>query len=564
MVWQLLLGVIPPQRSEWPAVLKGKREVYFQLRSEHIPGPLLAKLPCDESDSDDEAAPGSVESAGEAEESSSAVPLDPLSMPIVPKVFDWTTHSTAALAEEVTKDVRRTHQSYEFFRRSAAQSLANILYLYAKLNPGVGYVQGMNELVAPLLWAANRANSDAEAAEADCFHLFSALMMDVRDMYIRKLDSHVEGVHGVLGTFGTLLHRHEPQVAQHLSQQGIEPAFYAFRWLTALLAREFELPGTLRVWDTLFADPRRFSFLFFCCVAMVRLQRSALLAGDFVACLELLQNYPHTSIDAVLHEAQGIKAADTALAAGPRPAGPGLDPAAISDAMARVGTAMAHGLQKAAKGIKSAATLPAVSGPAARAASMHSGAGALPGTGDWGRASARSPSPAVGGGGGLLDAMAEAFRWGAGAQVPVAPRFRTAASPDRELTPHAIPGGRPSPELASQPPPAAQPKPRALPAPAPAPAKPSVTSAPIPKVDPHASTEAVCASGGLFGVSAQQTGPRGLFEEGDEEQPSTGAAPEAAAPKAAALSALLDDGGPGDMFGGDRPAPPSRGGGLFD
>jgi multisubunit Na+/H+ antiporter MnhB subunit len=30
--------------------------------------------------------------------------------------------------------------------------LARILFIYAKLNPGIGYVQGMNEVLAPIYY----------------------------------------------------------------------------------------------------------------------------------------------------------------------------------------------------------------------------------------------------------------------------------------------------------------------------------------------------------------------------------------------------------------------------
>ena len=38
------------------------------------------------------------------------------------------------------------------------------LFIFAKLNPGLAYVQGMNELYAPLLWAF-RTDPDKSAAE---------------------------------------------------------------------------------------------------------------------------------------------------------------------------------------------------------------------------------------------------------------------------------------------------------------------------------------------------------------------------------------------------------------
>ena len=68
------------------------------------------------------------------------------------------------------------------------ESIERILYLYGKLNPGVGYVQGMNEILAPLYYClANDEDLESQAhAEADSFYLFTAIMTDsVRDNFIR-------------------------------------------------------------------------------------------------------------------------------------------------------------------------------------------------------------------------------------------------------------------------------------------------------------------------------------------------------------------------------------------
>lgn len=45
--------------------------------------------------------------------------------------------------------------------------------------------------------------------------------------------------------------------------------FTFFRWLTLLLSQEFDLPDILRIWDSLFADPKRFDFLIYVCTAMI-------------------------------------------------------------------------------------------------------------------------------------------------------------------------------------------------------------------------------------------------------------------------------------------------------
>ncbi|PSN44544.1 hypothetical protein C0J52_18385 [Blattella germanica] len=115
-----------------------------------------------------------------------------------------------------------------------------ILFLYAKLNPGQGYVQGMNEIIGPIYYTF--------ACDPD---------LDWREV----------------------------------------------RWLTLLLSQEFPLPDVLRIWDSLFADGNRFEFLIHICCSMIILLRDQLIVGDFPNNVKLLQNFPSMDIQVVLTKA---------------------------------------------------------------------------------------------------------------------------------------------------------------------------------------------------------------------------------------------------------------------
>lgn len=62
-----------------------------------------------------------------------------------------------------------------------------ILFIYAKLNPGQGYVQGMNEIIGPIyyVFASDPREEWRAHAEADCFFCFTNLMSDIRDFFIK-------------------------------------------------------------------------------------------------------------------------------------------------------------------------------------------------------------------------------------------------------------------------------------------------------------------------------------------------------------------------------------------
>ena len=62
--------------------------------------------------------------------------------------------------------------------------LERILYIYAKNNKDVGYVQGMNAILAPIYYCYSLDNTcDKEFLEADSFWSFSFLMEDIKQIF---------------------------------------------------------------------------------------------------------------------------------------------------------------------------------------------------------------------------------------------------------------------------------------------------------------------------------------------------------------------------------------------
>lgn len=94
---------------------------------------------------------------------------------------------------------------------------------------------------------------------------------------------------------------------------GLTPDLYSFRWYMTLLTREFAIEATLRVWDALLADPKRFSFLHYVSCALIRSQRTVLLQLGFSGCLKTLQTLPHVDLDHVLALADQMRAHDRSL-----------------------------------------------------------------------------------------------------------------------------------------------------------------------------------------------------------------------------------------------------------
>jgi hypothetical protein len=222
---------------------------------------------------------------------------------------------SAKLLDEIRKDVVRTRTELRFYlepmeslgkRRYAA--IERILFVWSKYNRGVRYVQGMNEIVGTLYYVmAKDEQQDWNAhAEADCFWLFSILLGEMKDVFLPDMDDADTGIQGRIANMQKLLQRHDPEVKEHLEEIGIDASFYAIRWWTTLLSREFLLPDTIRLWDGLSASTHKDNFLRYACVTMVIFIRDELLRADFSTCLRLLQSYPPTHMEYLLESSRYV------------------------------------------------------------------------------------------------------------------------------------------------------------------------------------------------------------------------------------------------------------------
>ena len=102
----------------------------------------------------------------------------------------------------IWKDTNRTYADLDFYNKYNKQVLARLLFIFGKLNTGVQYVQGMKELLAPLLYVFAEAEGELErevsfTVEANVFFAFTNLMSETRDLFIRQMDNSDFGLYEI-------------------------------------------------------------------------------------------------------------------------------------------------------------------------------------------------------------------------------------------------------------------------------------------------------------------------------------------------------------------------------
>ncbi|KAI0015673.1 rab-GTPase-TBC domain-containing protein [Xylariomycetidae sp. FL0641] len=152
--------------------------------------------------------------------------------------------SISRLEKTIKKDVgQRTSYSKYAAAAGLQDGLFGVCKAYALFDEAVGYAQGMNFLIMPLLF---------NMPEEEAFSLLVKLMNQykLRDLFVQDMP----GLHMHLYQFERLLEDLEPALYCHLHRRGISSHLYATQWFLTLFAYRFPLQLVLRIYDLILSE----------------------------------------------------------------------------------------------------------------------------------------------------------------------------------------------------------------------------------------------------------------------------------------------------------------------
>ncbi|KAI1127711.1 rab-GTPase-TBC domain-containing protein [Nemania abortiva] len=204
--------------------------------------------------------------------------------------------SRQSLPTSVSASPSRSDVSQAIASSPAARSRARALTLTTEgsdanaSEPGT-YVQGMNVLAAPFLYAAR--------SEAEAFVAFHQLLTKECPGYIRGA---MDGVHRGLVLVDKVLGIVDTKLSLYLTSKGLSAEIYAFPSVLTLCACTPPLPEVLRLWDFLFAYGPHLNIL--CIVAQLIMMRNELLSSSSPN--KLLRSFPTLHADQIKAHALAI------------------------------------------------------------------------------------------------------------------------------------------------------------------------------------------------------------------------------------------------------------------
>eukprot|EP00727_Mastigamoeba_balamuthi_P007766 m51a1_g361 putative gtpase activating protein gyp1 (458) ;mRNA; r:595992-597763 len=218
------------------------------------------------------------------------------------------TANEETILHQICIDLPRTCPTIPLFQHPRVQKmLERILYMWAGLHPASGYVQGINDLVTPIVLVfvgeqlgtgsglESGAGVDAipestmRDVEADSFWCLSKLLDGIQDNYTAEQP----GIQRSLRRLAELVQRIDAPLAQHFEEQGASYVQFAFRWINCLLLRELPLLLIVRMWDTYLSEAGGFSTLHvYVCAAFLLTWSRELRQREFQDMMIMLQHLP--------------------------------------------------------------------------------------------------------------------------------------------------------------------------------------------------------------------------------------------------------------------------------
>ncbi|XP_021534260.1 TBC1 domain family member 15 isoform X7 [Neomonachus schauinslandi] len=133
----------------------------------------------------------------------------------------------------------------------------DILMTYCMYDFDLGYVQGMSDLLSPLLYVMEN--------EVDAFWCFASYM----DQMHQNFEEQMQGMKTQLIQLSTLLRLLDSGFCSYLESQDSGYLYFCFRWLLIRFKREFSFLDILRLWEVMWTElPCKNFHLLLCCAIL--------------------------------------------------------------------------------------------------------------------------------------------------------------------------------------------------------------------------------------------------------------------------------------------------------
>ena len=320
LIWKIIFGYLPLNMDEWDKILKSKRIAYRKYKDS-----IVEKL-----EKELKLFNGYDKMTKEER-----------------RALEKKTNKL--ILEEICKDTNRTHTEMNFFFKPVdknttfsekevielvenkrnctlknindtykinivlthADIVSRILYIYSKFEPGIQYVQGMNEILAPIYYSLSfgRRNEDEpmDDIEADAFWCFYNIMISLKDLFDKNEDKNDNGLKGKVKRLQNMLKLVDKQMYEYLIHVKFDFSILAFRWISLMFSQDFLMIDLLRIWDYLLCHDNKYQNCYYFCLSIILMKKEKIMKSRLNEIYETFQNLKDLEVENIITNAKYIE-----------------------------------------------------------------------------------------------------------------------------------------------------------------------------------------------------------------------------------------------------------------
>ncbi|XP_060892215.1 TBC1 domain family member 15 [Labrus mixtus] len=200
----------------------------------------------------------------------------------------------------IEKDVNRTDRTNRFYEgidNPGLVLLHDILMTYCMFDFDLGYVQGMSDLLSPILYVMEN--------EVDAFWCFVYFM----DQMHQNFEEQMQGMKTQLIQLSSLLRLLDVSFWNYLESQDSGYLYFCFRWLLIRFKRELSFQDVLRLWEVMWTGLPCQNFHLLVCCAILDSEKHKIMEENY-GFNEILKHINELSmkldIEEILQKSEGI------------------------------------------------------------------------------------------------------------------------------------------------------------------------------------------------------------------------------------------------------------------
>lgn len=172
----------------------------------------------------------------------------------------------------IEKDVQRTDRTNSYFEgehNPNLNAMKDILMTYNMYNFDLGYVQGMSDLLAPIMVIMDN--------EVDSFWCFAGFMDRVESNFLMdQLNIKLQ-----LSNLKALLEFVDSKFSDYMERNDSANMYFCFRWILILFKREFNFPDVMTLWEVLWTDLPCKNFHLLICISILLMKKDDIIGNNY-------------------------------------------------------------------------------------------------------------------------------------------------------------------------------------------------------------------------------------------------------------------------------------------